>query len=215
MAGTLTGLIYLIIACLFAAYSTWALIYCAEKNNCRSYRKLAKQLFSQKMAFFIQLLLCLLLWCVCVSYMTLTKELLSLAIYIIMDEKNVWEDNEYVLLIAAVVIIVLPLALMRKVSALRYSSMIGLIVVIFTCGLVTYLYFEWCDEICGPNVKGEPNAWQCDQDRRCFPKTIEHLQLVNPNILDVCCLFLFVIFLDLEQSLHSYLSRVCVIKFIL
>ena len=188
MSGTAPGIFYLCISCFFSLYSTWALVYCAEKNNCRSYRKLAKKLYGQNTSYFIQAMLMLLLWCVCISYMTLTKELLSKAMEIILsgESGSVFGNlftNEYFLLIGSIIIIVLPLALKRQVAALRYASLVGVCVVTFTCGLVTVLYFEWCNG--GPCGGPSSEKYRCEYKRTTFWNSITSLPAVNDSFLNV------------------------------
>ena len=146
-SGMIPGLIYLIIISSLAGYSTHAIVFCAERNNCPSFRTLAKKLYGNKTAMFIQICLVLLLWMACISYMTLTKNLLSQAVSQLLNDNDDthWYDNDILLLLIASI---LPtwLALQRKVSALRYASLFGLLVVIFSMILVVITFFKWCHE---------------------------------------------------------------------
>eukprot|EP01084_Bolivina_argentea_P190438 327259_1 len=179
-SGMIPGLIYLIIVSSLAGYTTYSIVWCAEQNNCPSFRKLAKKLYSNKFAMFIQICLSLLLWMACISYMTLTKNLLHSAIRNLLNShsnSNEWYDNDILLLLIAS-IIPTYLALQRKVSALRYASLFGLIVVLFSMCLVFITYMNWCNN----KIINDNN--DAGYDRKCFDKSISNSDyLFNKDIL--------------------------------
>jgi len=163
-AGMFAALFYLAVIASLAGYTTHSIVYCAERNNCPSYRSLAKKLFGAKFAIFMQLCLCTLLWMVCISYMTLTRNLLSKSISSLTGGGNHWFDNNVLLLLMASV---LPtyLALKRRVSALRYASLFGLIVVICSTSLVVITFFNWCSR--SNNDPGDPS-----EGRECLVDSV-------------------------------------------
>ena len=196
MCGTLMFLVYLVFMCTVSAYCTECFVFCAEKNNAPSFRRLALKLYGYKTSIIVQLFLylfvkkyivffffnarvcvCVCLFCQCVlhasvvatfqkkknnntqpkkkvwgvsvSYMTACKTLLATSVRILIGKielknenqsQNQWWDTDTNLLILCVFIIVLPLSLKRKISALRYTSMIGLIICAITCVIVMVLY---------------------------------------------------------------------------
>ncbi|ETO22474.1 solute carrier family 38, member 5, partial [Reticulomyxa filosa] len=182
-SGTVMGLVYLLLTCFGAAYTTNVLVYCSEVCGCNSYRRLAKHLYGGGVAIAMQAALIGLLWSACVSYMTLVKTLLTSAVHIIVGEDNsgVWDDD-VILLSLCVAVIVMPLALMRKVSALRYSSMAGLFILCFTCAVVIGLFFSWCN---GSPCNVEDGDTYCEYHRHCFFKSIADLQFVAHDFLQV------------------------------
>ncbi|ETO17421.1 solute carrier family 38, member 4 isoform 2 [Reticulomyxa filosa] len=144
---------------------------CCELNNCRSFRRLAEKLWGDRTAVGIQCALIVLLWSACVSYMTLVKTLLIPAIRTLVGHSNSIWDSEYILLPLCVVVIVLPLSLFRRMSELRYNSLLGLLIVIYTVGVVVGIFFDWCHT---PDV---------DSGRRCFQQSVAHLRFSTPDFM--------------------------------
>lgn len=199
-SGMIPGLIYLILIASLAGYSTHAVVFCAERNNCPSFRTLAIKLYGNKTAIFIQICLVLLLWMACISYMTLTKNLLSTSVAQLANDSDDshWYDNDILLLLIAST---LPtyLALQRKVSALRYASLFGLLVVIFSMILVVITFFKWCTQDDPQNTPSptpyptynatSPTMAPTDNDiagygRECFVNSItEHNYLFNSDLI--------------------------------
>ena len=172
MAGTLPALLYLLFTCVLSAYSTHALVFCAEQNNCRTFRKMAGLLYGRKTSIFIHINLLLLLWGAAISYMTLTKNLLSESVHDLAGHQ--WWDNKVILICSAACIILLPLGLMRRVTALRYSSLFGLAAFSFMVCVVVAVYFSWC----GSDTRA-------DGDSECLLNSIRDRPIFNTALLDV------------------------------
>merc|ERR1719361_2793734 len=81
----------------------------------------------------------------CISYMTWGKNLLLSSVSTLFGDRNQWFENPILLLLLAG-IVPTYLALKRRVSALRYASLYGIIVILIAVFLVIITYFEWCSD---------------------------------------------------------------------
>jgi amino acid permease len=116
--------------------------------------------------------------------MTLTKNLLGEAMdHLLSSSDQHWYDGKIVLLCAATCIILLPLALKRKVTALRYSSLFGLCAFIFMVAVVVAIYFVWCEDANKNSIR-HPNHPHADHKRECLFDVLVHTKAVNAHFLD-------------------------------
>eukprot|EP01083_Nonionella_stella_P006373 18499_1 len=175
-SGMIAGLIYLLLLSSLICYTTHCIVWCAERNNCPSFRALALKLCGTKVAIFIQVCLCLMLWMVCVSYMTLTKNLLASAVSAINTHNALTSKPVLLLLIAS--FFPTYLALKRRVSSLRYASLFGLIVIVFSMIFVVVKFVDLCPS-------SDPNDKNPGFDRKCLLQSVsDHSYWINTDLLD-------------------------------
>ena len=139
MAGTIPSFFYLLFAGLASCYTTYTLVFCSEYHQQSSFRKLALKLYGKTYAYFIQIILLILLWFVAILFMTFTKNLFYLAILNLFGFDGISESYLLCILVCAFII---PLSLMQKISALRYASLFGFAASMLVVFVVTFLFFE-------------------------------------------------------------------------
>eukprot|EP01084_Bolivina_argentea_P072213 131166_1 len=156
-AGTVPSIFYLVIAGSCSLYTTYVLVRCSVIHNADTFRDLAATCYGPKYGTFIQICLLLLLWAVGLLYMSFANDLFSNAVG---DEKF-----GYIALTIAVGIIIIPLSLMKRISALRWSSLFGFFSVMYTVFVITGVYLS-----------------DCDKNSDCF--SMEGTKTANPNFLN-------------------------------
>jgi len=149
-AGFVSTLIYFPLFACMCAWSLHGLILVGQKTNANTFYDIAKALYGTKIAVSIEMLLVANLMLASVAYLTLVKNLLPLALQITLHttSKDPWTSSVFLIPIIAVALIS-PLALMPRVSALRYASLFGFCLVIYLTCVTVYTFFNYCDKSYG------------------------------------------------------------------
>jgi len=158
-SGFVTTSLYFFIIGFVASWTAYGLILAGQKTGAKTFYDIAKVLFSGKLAILIELNMIFILVLACVAYLTMVKNLLPWALQVILhtDEDNIWIGSNFLLPLVTVVVI-LPLALMRKVAALRYASLCGFSCVIYLLVVIALKFFDYCDTYGFGCLTGKPTA---------------------------------------------------------
>jgi len=145
-SGFCFALLYFIVYGFIASWTVYAVIIVGQKTNAKTFYGIAKVLWSERVAIVIEILMVLLLALASVAYLTMVKNLLPWALKVILhtDEDETVTSAKFLLPLVTIVVI-WPLALMRKVSALRYASLCGFCFVIYLVVVIVVNFFDNCD----------------------------------------------------------------------
>jgi len=159
-SGFCFTLLYFVIFGFITTWTVYGVIVVGQKTNAKTYYDIAKVLWNERVAIVIEILMVLLLALASVAYLTMVKNLVPWALKVIFDDKTVTSGN--FLLPLVTVVVILPLALMRKVSALRYVSLCGFCFVIYLIVVIVLIFFENCDTYgmgCWTSKPTVPSIW--------------------------------------------------------
>jgi len=162
-SGFCFTLLYFLIWGSIATWTVYGVIVVGHKTNAKTFYDIAKVLYSDKVAIVIEILMVFLLAFASVAYLTMVKNLLPWALKVLLhtDEGNTWTCANFLLPIVTIVVIS-PMALMRKVSALRYVSLCGFCFVIYLIVVIVFIFFDNCDTYghgCLTNKFATPSIW--------------------------------------------------------
>ena len=151
--------IILIVVGLISTYIPWMfLCLCCHHNNVYQYRSIALKLYGPKMALFIDAVLLLTLFAVCVLYIIFIGDFLVTGIEAYGVEVDntfptAWTINhdsvqqlftsKWFLVTIIVFFILFPLALCKKLDYLKYSSLIGIFTSLYAVVLVVVEFFAY------------------------------------------------------------------------
>jgi len=174
-AGFVPTLIYFVLFATMCSWSLYGLILVGQKTNANTFYDIAKALFGAKVAIFIELLLVSILILAAIAYMTMVKNLLpySLGIIFHTDIDCFW-TSKFFLIPAVTLFFISPLALKRKVSALRYASLSGFCLVIYLTVITTITFFHYCDK---------PYGHGCLMSSRTLPSVFMNVDLYGVDWL--------------------------------
>lgn len=163
-AGFVFTLLYFVIFAFMTAWSVYGVILIGQKTQANTFYDIAKALYSPRVAIFIELILMSILILAAVAYLTMVKNLLPLALQIILhtDEDYIYTSANFLIPLITIVVIA-PLALMNKVAALRYASLCGFTLVIYLSAVTIYTYFIYCDKYstgCLTSSSSVPSVWE-------------------------------------------------------
>lgn len=144
-AGLAMTIFYFLLTMFMCAWSAYALILIGSLTNAHSYYDIALFFFGKRWAVFVELLIVANLALAGVAYMTMVKNLLPKALVILVHKSDEWDSPEFLLPMVAALIIA-PLALMKRVSALRYTSLVGFTLILYLTVTTIVKYFQYCNE---------------------------------------------------------------------
>jgi len=141
--GWALGSIFLVLSALASGFGLHLLVNCSdkiEKNKTPSYFNCAKQTFPA-FAFVIDLVVLIKCFGVAISYLIVIGDLMPDVILMIANppvgsvilRREIW--------IAIFAVFVIPLAFLRQLNSLRFTSLLALGTVAYLVGLVTAFYF--------------------------------------------------------------------------
>ena len=154
------GIIPAIILTSFSCVASYAcaivLAWSAEALNVYTYRELAHYTFGKNFARFMDLILFLFLFCVCILYVVFLGDFLDVGLQLFGITLNkdkelffnpnsfydVWH-SKYCLQTVLVFFVLYPLTLLPKINSLTFSSILGLMAMLFTLALFGYDFFGY------------------------------------------------------------------------
>jgi len=146
-AGFVPTLVYFVLFATMCSWSLYGLILVGQKTNANTFYDIAKALFGAKVAILIELLLVSILMLAAIAYLTMVKNLLPYSLRIIFNTGiDCFWTSKFFLIPALTLFFISPLALMRKVAALRYASLSGFCLVIYLTVITTTTFFHYCDK---------------------------------------------------------------------
>ena len=147
--GLLLGMFLFFAGAVLAYFTMGLLIHAALITNSRSYRAMALRLSGPTGAFITQASLMLNLWGTMIAYLVAAGHVMSLTLRVIFGIDTADSDVPAIvtpgpLMFALTATTIAPLALLRSVSALRYSHFFAVATACYVAVVMTILYFSFC-----------------------------------------------------------------------
>jgi len=156
-SGILPTVCYIIIIAIMCAWALHALIIVGQHLGAHSFYDIADVLFGRTVAIVVELLIIANLILVSVAYLTMIKNILPLILHILTHSSSFWDSRFFVVPLVTFVII-LFLALKRRVAALRYTSLLGLLLVCYLTVITIVKFAQYCGGACTGWFVYEPSA---------------------------------------------------------
>ena len=144
--GLFFSILLIALCATISVYTGWLIVKCAEYCNATRYEDIAKQLYGNRMSKFTSVCILLTMLGFVIAYIVLLKTLLPETIETLMDGKKLpsiignTTGGHIVWSALFCYLVVFPLTLVRKLSALRFSSLFSffcgiyvVLVLVFTC----------------------------------------------------------------------------------
>jgi len=142
-AGILPTVCYIIIVAVMCAWALRALIIIGQHTGAHSYYDLANVLFGRKVAITMEVLIIANLVLVSMAYLTMLKNILPLILQNLTHSRSLWDSKFFVVPLVTFVII-LFLSLKRRVAALRYTSLLVLLLVCYLMIITIVKFLQYC-----------------------------------------------------------------------
>lgn len=176
-----TGIIFflalLLCIALLSSYSIHLLLICAGVVGIRAYEQLGQKALGPAGKVVVAMVICLHNVGVMSSYLFIIKSELPLVIgtFLGMDPEGVWFLTGNLLIIIVTVFIILPLALMKHLGYLGYTSGLSLTCMVFFLISVIYKKFElgcaiWHNETAELQSNSSPGLLSEGFNRSCEPQ---------------------------------------------
>mmetsp|Transcript_27804 Transcript_27804/g.45857 ORF Transcript_27804/g.45857 Transcript_27804/m.45857 type:complete len:562 (+) Transcript_27804:22-1707(+) len=154
--------VILILLSFVLSYICWILLcYLCQHYNVYAYRDIGFVLFGHKFANFLDVVLLVFLYLVCILYIVFLSEFAmdGLSEFGIPIDDSITFSNLYTIaslsqfvktkffiITASVFVILFPLSLLPRLDMLKYSSFLGIIGCFYTIGLVAFVFFDNKDQ---------------------------------------------------------------------
>lgn len=141
-AGLTLGMIYLMIGYFATILSIYYLLRARKVTQCGSYEELSVFLFNHVVGYIVEI--CIILFCfgTCVSYMVAIGDILKPIIDMLQDVSSFFNRTSVTIIFT--LIFVLPLSLMVRINNLRFTSLSGIIMILYlillTSIISVYIY---------------------------------------------------------------------------
>jgi len=156
-SGILPTVCYIIIIAIMCAWALHALIIVGQHTGAHSFYDIADVLFGRTVAIVVEFLIIANLILASVAYLTMVKNILPLILQILTHSSSFWDSKFFVVPLVTFVII-LFLALKRRVSALRYTSLLVLLLVCYLTVITTVKFAQYCGGACTGYLVYGPSA---------------------------------------------------------
>lgn len=135
-SGLVLGILFLLIGFGATIFSIYSLLRAHKSTKCGSYEALSKNLYGPYFEYFVEISIILFCFGTCISYMIAIGDIMQP----ITDMLHEWNKffNRTTVTIIFTVVLMLPLSSMAKVSNLRYTSLFGVIMILYLILLTTY-----------------------------------------------------------------------------
>ncbi|OQR81920.1 sodium-coupled neutral amino acid transporter [Thraustotheca clavata] len=120
----------LIVAALLTVYTIRLLIRAGDITKLKSYEDLALYCFGKKVEIFVELNILVFCFGISVAYLVTLGDIISPLGALLLGDDSFWAQR-WVLMTLFCVTIMLPLSLLKDVSSLQFSSMLGVFSIIF------------------------------------------------------------------------------------
>ncbi|KAL0207070.1 hypothetical protein P9112_012781 [Eukaryota sp. TZLM1-RC] len=145
------GLSLLLVVCLLASSSFIFLSSCCSKTGQYSYKGIAKSLLGRRYGSVVELFVFLYTCGTCIGYNVLIGDFLPSSLPRILPESAPdFLTNRTYLIILAAALVLLPLSLLPKLDALRYTSAAALVCALYLVCMVVYRYVTGTYEVDSP-----------------------------------------------------------------
>lgn len=124
--GLLGGLLLTVLIYMIEVFALCILIRVAEKHQCPTYQELVRTLLGSKMAFVTSVVILIMLIGGNVSYFIITGDVFT-SIFVDAFGENPVLGNQKLVMVLFGLIVILPLSLKTSLKALKYSSMLSVI----------------------------------------------------------------------------------------
>eukprot|EP00949_MAST-11_sp_MAST-11-sp1_P001559 g1559.t1 len=188
VAGIGVGSAILLAISLLSAYSGNLLIACAVHSGGRSYEEIARLTFGAKMASFVNVQIFFLVYFACIGYVVLMTDIMSSMVPPLLDCKCTGTVAEYEhcqrmsqwILTGLIVALAFPLSLLRKLTALRFTSMLSVVSITFLASVLCYKSLD--DNFWNPSGGGGGgNSSSTPDDRRAMMRMNDACMAKHPH----------------------------------
>eukprot|EP00924_Labyrinthula_sp_SR-Ha-C_P004634 snap_masked-scaffold_1-processed-gene-6.18-mRNA-1 protein AED:1.00 eAED:1.00 QI:0/0/0/0/1/1/2/0/513 len=165
-SGLLVGCFLFVLGGMLAAFTLNLLTICSEISDERSYESIARHCFGHKFGSFVLINLCFNLYGTVVSYMIAAGHTLSMVLATILQTHDLWYVQQQWVIGFLLVFVILPLSLLPSLSALRYSSLLGMGFLLYLTAIVSYFYFQVCSLNSAVGLSNTSFTSQCFYDEK-------------------------------------------------
>eukprot|EP00164_Ancoracysta_twista_P007677 GFYU01010942.1.p1 GENE.GFYU01010942.1~~GFYU01010942.1.p1 ORF type:complete len:457 (-),score=106.05 GFYU01010942.1:128-1498(-) len=141
-SGLILGLMLLAGVCVMNDFSFRLLIFSYERTGSDTYDDMALKIVGYKMSIFVQGAIILLQFGVCVAYTVIIADLVPSVLKMALADPNVWYVSPEFLTAMVLIFMVLPLAMMKNMHSLRYTSFFALMFIAFVVCAIVVRSFE-------------------------------------------------------------------------
>ncbi len=131
--GLAVGVIMLLVMSSASAYSAYLLLSCARRCGGKNYEDIAVFIYGRTGGTFVNFLVFLLVYLACIGYIVLMGDLLTQLIPPIFPSDE-WLNR--VAMMGSCVVVIYPVTLLRNISALRITSFVSVIAIMFLAGAI-------------------------------------------------------------------------------
>jgi len=128
--GIVLGSLLMVVAAITTERSMYLLCLCARMTGAKSFGEVGEVAFGKKMEYFISCILCVFLCFAIIGYMVLAKDIWTSVISVIGHMQTPPNDE---LVLAAIIILIVPLLVQKSLHALRFSCYVGVFSVSTLC----------------------------------------------------------------------------------
>ncbi|KNC55379.1 uncharacterized protein AMSG_12410 [Thecamonas trahens ATCC 50062] len=134
-AGTIIGCVMLIVTCIASMFSFSLLIRLHDATGLFSYRDIAVRAYGMRMAKICELILICYTAGTCIGRGVLIGDFIPRVFAHWLSSSSLWVNRDFIIAAVAVVFM-LPLSLPQRLDALQYSSLLALVCVVYTLGVL-------------------------------------------------------------------------------
>ena len=131
--GLAVGVIMLLVMSSASAYSAYLLLSCARRCGGKNYEDIAIYIYGRTGGTIVNFLVFLLVYLACIGYIVLMGDLLTQLIPPIFPSDD-WLNR--VAMMGSCVVVIYPVTLLRNLSALRITSFVSVLAIMFLAGAI-------------------------------------------------------------------------------
>jgi len=128
------GILILVIVCMLSAYSFNVLAKCCLITNTFTYKEIGAKAFGERSAIWIQLVMIGYTLGSCVSFVCLIGDFIP-SVMEALGSPGLLYNREFVIAMSSLLFL-LPLAFLKNLNPLKFTSMIGVACILYACGLI-------------------------------------------------------------------------------
>ncbi|OMJ74585.1 hypothetical protein SteCoe_26442 [Stentor coeruleus] len=157
ISGLYQGIIIFILGIIVSLYTCQLLVLASEKTGEFTYELIGKALYGPKMKTFAEINMIINNYGFAVAYIILLKDLIPNCLKML-GVVNATATNNYLWGCLVCILIIYPLTLKKKISALRYTSLLSCIACIYLSIVIAYGFFTTRANDLNSKIKEAPPA---------------------------------------------------------